>query len=83
MIEATIQIVDLFIKRMKDAQDRQKSYEELHRKNLEFEVEDNIFLKILTVRRVMRFSKSGYLSPERNRCSSLPISFATGSNFNS
>ena len=48
---------------MKEAQDRQKSYADLHRRNLEFEVGDHVFLKKLPVKGVMRFGKSGKLSP--------------------
>ena len=63
MIEETVKIVDLIRKRMKEAQDRQKSYADLHRRNLEFEVGDHVFLKISPVKGVMRFGKSGKLSP--------------------
>ena len=48
MIEETAKIVDLIRKRMKEAQDRQKSYTDLHRRNLEFEVGDHVFLKNFT-----------------------------------
>ena len=63
MIEETVKIVDLIRKRMKEAQDRQKSYADLHRRNLEFEVGDHVFLKISPVKGVMRFGKFGKLSP--------------------
>ena len=59
MIEETVKIVDLIRKRMKEAQDRHKSYANLHRRNLEFEVGDHVFLKISPVKGVMRFGKSG------------------------
>lgn len=48
---------------MKETQDRQKSSEDLHRRNLEFDVGDHIFLKILPFVGVMRIDKSGKLSP--------------------
>ena len=48
---------------MKEAQDRQKSNADLHRRNLEFEVGDHVFLKISPVRGVMRFGKPRKLSP--------------------
>ena len=63
MIEEIVKIVDLLRKRMKEAQDRQKSYADLHRRNSEFEVGDHVFLKISPVKGVMRFGKSGKLSP--------------------
>ena len=50
MIEETVKIVDLIRKWMKEAQDRQKSRADLHRRNLEFEVGDHVFLKISTVK---------------------------------
>ena len=63
MIEETAKIVDLIRKQMKEAQDRQKSYADLHRRNLEFEVGDHVFLKISPVKGAMRFGKSNKLSP--------------------
>ena len=45
MIDETVKIVNLIRKRMKEAQGRQKSYADLHRRNLEFEVGDHVFLK--------------------------------------
>ena len=46
LIEESIRIVDLIRKRMKEAQDRQKSYADLRRRPLEFVVGDHVFLKI-------------------------------------
>ena len=48
---------------MKEAQDRQKSYADLKRRSLEFQEGESIFLKISPIRGVMRFGKSGKLSP--------------------
>lgn len=46
---------------MKEAQDCQKSYVYLYRRNLKFKVGDHVFLKISPIREVMKFDKSGKL----------------------
>ena len=48
---------------MKAAQDRQKSYADKRRKDLEFEVEDRVFLNLSPWKGVVRFGKRGKLSP--------------------
>ena len=63
LLEESVRIVDLIRKRMKEAQDRLKSYANLRRRPLEFVVGDHVFLKILPIRGVMRFGKSGKISP--------------------
>ena len=45
------------------AQIRQKSYADVRRRPLEFEVEDHVFLKVMPKRGVVRFGKRGKLSP--------------------
>ena len=45
------------------AQSRQKSYADVRRRPLEFEVGDNVFLKVMPKRGVVRFGKRGKLSP--------------------
>ncbi|KAA0026003.1 ty3-gypsy retrotransposon protein [Cucumis melo var. makuwa] len=48
---------------MLTAQSRQKSYADVRRKDLEFEVEDMAFLKVAPMKGVLRFEKKGKLSP--------------------
>ena len=48
---------------MKEAQDRQKKYADLHRQNVEFEVGDWVLLRVSPVKGVRRFGKKGKLSP--------------------
>ncbi|XP_041004067.1 uncharacterized protein LOC121249422 [Juglans microcarpa x Juglans regia] len=48
---------------MKAAQIRQKSFADKRRRQLEFEVGDNVFLRIAPMKGVMRFEKNGKLSP--------------------
>ena len=45
------------------AQSRQKSYANVRRRPLEFEVRDYVFLKVMHKRGVVRFGKRGKLSP--------------------
>ena len=49
--------------RLKIASDRQKSYANLKRKNIEYEVGDKVFLKVSPWRKILRFRKKGKLSP--------------------
>ncbi|XP_074299883.1 uncharacterized protein LOC141631061 [Silene latifolia] len=46
---------------MQAAEDRQKSYVDLHRRDIEFEVGDKVLLKVSPMRGVMRFCKRGKL----------------------
>ncbi|KAF5940606.1 hypothetical protein HYC85_021773 [Camellia sinensis] len=55
--------VALICKRLVTAQSRQKSYADRRRRPLSFEVGDHVFLKISPRRGLMRFGKSGKLSP--------------------
>ena len=48
---------------MRTAQDRQKKWADTHRRRLEFEVSDHVFLKISPTRGVIRFGTRGKLSP--------------------
>ena len=63
MIRETSEKIDLIRRRMKTAQDRQKSYTDKRRTNLEFEVGDKVFLKVSPLRNVVRFGSVGKLAP--------------------
>ena len=58
--EAKVQVIR---QRLKAASDRQKSYADLKRKDIEYEVGDKVFLKVSPWRKVLRFGKKGKLSP--------------------
>nr|GEV87978.1 reverse transcriptase domain-containing protein [Tanacetum cinerariifolium] len=60
--ETTEQIIQIK-KRMQAAGDRQKSYADLKRKPMEFQVEDKVMLKISPWKGVVRFGKRGKLNP--------------------
>ena len=51
------------LQRLLTAQSWQKSYADVRRRPLEFEVEDHVFLKVMPKREVVRFGKCGKLSP--------------------
>ena len=55
--------VNVIRSRLKAAQDRQKSYVDKRRKDLEFEVEDRVSLNLSPWKGVIRFGKRGKLSP--------------------
>ena len=58
--EAKVQVIR---QRLKDVSDRQKSYTDLKRKDIEYEVGDKVFLKVSLWMKVLRFVKKGKLSP--------------------
>nr|GFC64043.1 retrotransposon protein, putative, Ty3-gypsy subclass [Tanacetum cinerariifolium] len=48
---------------LKEARTRQKSYADKHRRSIEFQLGDRVFLKVSPARRVRRFDIKGKLSP--------------------
>ena len=48
---------------MQTTQSRQKSYANVRRNDLEFEVGDSVFLKVAPMKGVLRFGRKGKLSP--------------------
>ena len=63
LIRDTSEKVSMIQHRLLTAQSRQKSYADVRRQPLEFEVGDHIFLKVMPKRGVVRFDKRGKLSP--------------------
>ncbi|MUG03700.1 hypothetical protein ECC01_22275, partial [Bacillus tequilensis] len=55
--------VPLIRDRLKTAQTRQKSYADVKRRELEFQVDDWVFLKVSPMKGVMRFGKKQKISP--------------------
>ena len=49
--------------RLKAAQDRQKSYANLHRREINYEIGDRVFLKVSPWKGTIRFDKKRKLSP--------------------
>ena len=63
LIRYTFEKVSLIRQHLLTAQSRQKSYANVRRRTLEFEVGDHVFLKVMPKRGVVRFDKRGKLSP--------------------
>ena len=63
LIRDTSKKVGLILQHLLKAQSRQRSYSDRQRRPLEFEVGDQIFLKVMPKRGVVRFGKQGKLSP--------------------
>ena len=63
LIRDTFEKVSLIQQRLLMAQSQQKSYADIRRQPLEFEVGDHVFLKVMPKRGVVRFRKHGKLLP--------------------
>ncbi|GKF16325.1 putative reverse transcriptase domain-containing protein [Tanacetum coccineum] len=63
IIQETTEKIVLIKHRIQATQDRQKSYTDLKRKPMEFEVEDRVMLKVSPWKGVVRFDKRGKLNP--------------------
>ena len=63
IVKDTKEKVQVIRQRLKAASDRQNSYADLKRKDIEYEVGDKVFLKVSPWRKVLRFGKKGKLSP--------------------
>ena len=63
LIRDTSEKVSLIRQCLLTAQSRQKSYVDVQRRPLEFEVGDHVFLKVMPKRGVVRFGKRRKLSP--------------------
>ncbi|XP_074299122.1 uncharacterized protein LOC141630153 [Silene latifolia] len=62
MLQYMVEQVNLIRQKMNGGQDRQKSYADLHRRDIEFEVGDKVLLKVSPMRGVIIFGKRGELS---------------------
>ena len=63
LIQETEEKVKMIRERLKVAADRQKSYTDLKRKDIQYEIGEKVFLKISPWKKVLRFGKNGKLSP--------------------
>nr|GFA03554.1 reverse transcriptase domain-containing protein [Tanacetum cinerariifolium] len=63
LIQETTEKIVQIKQRMQAARDRQKSYADLKRKPMEFQVEDKVMLKVSPWKGVVRFGKRGKLNP--------------------
>ena len=63
IVKDTEEKVQVIRKRLKATSDRQKSYADLKRRDMEYEVGDKVFLKVSPWRKILRFGQKGKLSP--------------------
>ncbi|KAL0549258.1 hypothetical protein IC582_013739 [Cucumis melo] len=63
LVQTTNAAIQKIRARMLTAQSRHKSYVDVRRMDLEFEVGDMVFLKVAPMKGVLRFEKKGMLSP--------------------
>nr|GFA54799.1 putative reverse transcriptase domain-containing protein [Tanacetum cinerariifolium] len=63
LIQETTEKIVQIKQRMQAARDRQKSYADLKRKPMEFQVRDKVILKVSPWKGVVRFGKRGKLNP--------------------
>ncbi|GJZ42680.1 putative reverse transcriptase domain-containing protein [Tanacetum coccineum] len=63
LIQETTKKIVQIKQRMQAARDRQKSYADLKRKPMDFQVGDNVMLKVSPWKGVVRFGKRGKLNP--------------------
>ena len=63
IVQLATKKIQLIRDRLKEAQDRQKSYADLKREPIEYNVGDKVFLKISPWKGVLRFGKRRKLSP--------------------
>ena len=63
LIQETEEKVKVIRERLKVATDRQKSYADIRRKYIRYEISERVFLKVFPWKKVMRFGEKGRLSP--------------------
>ena len=63
LVQNTCEKIQFIRERLKAVQNRQKSYADKRRRELEFEVGDKLFIRISSWKEVLRFGKRGKLSP--------------------
>ena len=62
LISETEEKVKMIRERLKLATDRQKSYADMRREDIRYEIGEKVFLKVSPWKKVMRFGKKGKLS---------------------
>ena len=63
LVKDTEEKVQVIRQRLKAASDRKKSYANLKRRDIEYNVGDKVFLKVSPWRKILRFGQKGKLSP--------------------
>ncbi|XP_075486341.1 uncharacterized protein LOC142525945 [Primulina tabacum] len=63
LVQITVEKVAIIREKLKAAKDRQKSWVDLRRRPLEFEVREKTYVKVSSMKGVVRFSNLGKLNP--------------------
>ena len=63
LVQETVDKVNIVKGRLKAAQDRQKSYADQHRREMEYNVGEKVFLRVSPWKGVIRFGQKGKLTP--------------------
>ncbi|KAL0401528.1 UNVERIFIED_CONTAM: hypothetical protein Slati_4182700 [Sesamum latifolium] len=63
LVQETVDKIQTVKQCLKAAQDRQKSYVDKHRREMEYEVGEKVFLRVSSWRGILRFGRKGKLSP--------------------
>jgi len=61
LIDQTNEVIARIREKLRAAQDRQKSYADVHRRPLTFDIGDHVFLKVSPLKGTLRFGKRGNL----------------------
>ncbi|KAL0433483.1 UNVERIFIED_CONTAM: hypothetical protein Slati_2682600 [Sesamum latifolium] len=64
LVQETVKKIQIVKKCLKAAQDRQKSYVDKHRREMEYEVGDKVFLKVSPWKGILRFGRQGKVESE-------------------
>ena len=64
LIQHTEEKVKMIRERLKVATDRKKSYVDMKRKDIRYEVGEKVFLKVSPWKKVMRFGEKGQVEPQ-------------------
>jgi len=63
LIDQTNEIINKINEKLRAAQDRQKSYADVHRRSLAFDVREHVLLKVSPLKGSLRFGQKGKLTP--------------------
>ena len=63
LVKDTKEKIHIIQQRLKAASDRQRSYANLKRNDIEYEVREKVFLKVSQLKKILRFRRKGKLSP--------------------
>ena len=63
LVQITVDKINLIKSKLKASQDRQKSYVDQHKKEMDYQIGNKVFLRVSPWKGIMRFGNKGKLSP--------------------